>query len=129
MHIEKWGVVIAAGLLGWALCAAAMGIASAATPQAEALVIHALVAPILFVFVSRLYFQKYAYTTPLQTACIFVSIAILMDFLVVGLLLNHGLGLFASPLGTWVPLLLIFSATHITGLLVVSTPHYRVPVR
>ena len=26
MHIEKWGVVIAAGLLGWALCAAAMGL-------------------------------------------------------------------------------------------------------
>lgn len=129
MHAGKWGVVITTGLLGWALCTAVLRIAIAAMPLAEALVIHALLAPILFIFVSRFYFQRFAYTTPLRTAGVFAVVVLVMDFFVMGLYLRHSLDLFVNLLATWIPLLLIFSATHITGLLVASAPRYKVTAR
>ncbi len=129
MNTSKLAAPFAAGLVGWALCAAVMNLALATTPLAEALVIHAIAAPILFIFVSVFYFQRFAYTTPLQTAFIFLFVVIFVDFFVVGLLINGNLAMFGSLLGTWIPFILIFSATHITGLLVSSSPRYSVPVR
>ncbi len=129
MNIEKLAVVFAAALLGWALCAATMSIGISTMPLAEALVIHALAAPFLFIFVSIAYFQRFAYTTPLQTAFIFVSVVIFVDVFVVGLLINGSLDMFRDPLGTWIPLILIFTATHITGLVVTNTRRYNLPVR
>ncbi len=129
MNIEKLAAVLGAAVFGWGLCAAAMSIGMTTTPLAEALVLHAIAAPILFIFVSVLYFQRFAYTTPLQTAFVFVCVVLFMDFFVVGLLVNGSLEMFASPLGTWIPLLLIFTATHITGLLVTSGRRYNVPAR
>ncbi len=128
MLSSKLGTVLGAALLGWAMSAAAMNLGLATTPLAEALVIHALAAPILFIFVSVYYFQRFAYTTPLTTAIIFVCVALFMDF-AVGLLFHGGLGMFASLLGTWIPLFLICAATHITGLLVMSGRRYNVPAR
>jgi hypothetical protein len=52
------------------------------------------------VLVSLLYFKKFNYTTPLQTALIFVGFVIIVDFLVVALLINRSLAMFASLLGT-----------------------------
>ena len=129
MNTEKLAVSSAAGLIGWALCAAVMSLVISNTPLAEALVIHALAVPIIFTFVSLFYFQRFAYTTPLQTAFIFVSVVILLDFFVVGLLINGRLDMFANPLGTWIPFILIFASTHITGLLVTSSRRYNIPAR
>ncbi len=129
MHTEKLAVVFAAALLGWALCAATMSIGMSAMPLAGALIIHAIAAPILFIFVSIAYFQRFAYTTPLQTAFIFVSVVIFVDFFVVGLLINGSLDMFGNPLGTWIPFILIFTATHITGLVVTGTRRFNLPVR
>ena len=129
MNAAKLAVVYAAALLGWVLCAATMRIGISTVPVSEALVIHALAAPIFFVLISVFYFQRFAYTTPLQTAFIFVSVVMFMDFAVVGLLVNGSLKLFANLLGTWIPFILIFSATHITGLLVTSGRRYSVSAR
>lgn len=129
MSFEKQVAVVGAALVGWGLCAAVMGIGLATMPLAEALVFHALAAPVLFIFVSNFYFQRFAYTTPLHTAFIFVCTVLFMDFFVVGLLMNRSLGMFANPLGTWIPMLLIFTATHITGLLVSGGRRYNVPAR
>jgi hypothetical protein len=73
-------------------------------------------APIFFTVVSLVYFNRFRYTTPLQTALIFVGLVIGMDFFVVALLINKSLDMFTSPLGTWVPFGLIFVATYLTGL-------------
>jgi hypothetical protein len=62
------------------------------------------------------YFTRFGYTTPLRTAVIFVSFAILMDFFVVALLVQRSLEMFASPLGTWIPFGLMFASTYLTGL-------------
>lgn len=129
MNAGKLTMLLVHALVGWALCAAIMSLSLAMLPLAEALIIHAIAAPIIFVFVSRSYFQKFACTTPLQTAFIFLSIVLLVDFFVVALSINHSLDMFASALGTWIPFILIFTATHITGLLTMIGSRRPVPVR
>jgi hypothetical protein len=116
MNIMKLVTIFAHAFVGWALCAATMGIGMAIMSLQNALVIHAIGAPIYFTLVSLIYFKKFNYTTPLQTATIFVGFVIAMDFFVVALLINRSLDMFTSPLGTWIPFALIFTSTYLTGL-------------
>jgi hypothetical protein len=115
MSAGKTIIVLVHAFVGWALCAATMGIGMATTSIKNALIIHAIGAPIFFIFVSLIYFKKFNYTTPLQTALVFVGFVILVDFLVVALLINRSLEMFASLLGTWIPFMLIFASTYLTG--------------
>jgi hypothetical protein len=118
MTIRKIAILLAHAFVGWALCAATMGIGMAATTLDRALLIHAFAAPVFFFLVSLFYFKKFNFTTPLHTGLIFVSFVILMDFFVVALLINHSFDMFTSWLGTWVPFALIFLSTYMTGLYV-----------
>jgi hypothetical protein len=103
------------GLVGWALCAATMGIGMATTTPQTALIIHAVAAPIFFAAVSSVYFGRFHYSSPLATAAVFVLFVIIVDFLVVGLLILRSLAMFESVLGTWLPFALIFGSTFLTG--------------
>jgi hypothetical protein len=116
MNIMKLVTILVHAFVGWALCAATMGIGMATVGLQNALVVHAVGAPIFFTLVSLVYFKKFNYTTPLQTALIFVGFVIAMDFFVVALLINRSLEMFASLLGTWIPFALIFTSTYVTGL-------------
>ncbi len=111
----KLVVIFVHAFVGWALCAATMGIGLAITSLQQALIIHAIAAPIFFTLISLLYFEKFHYTTPLQTALMFVGFVIAMDFFVVALLINRSVEMFASLLGTWLPFALIFTSTYVTG--------------
>ena len=115
MNVGKIITVLVHAFVGWALCAATMGIGMSTTTLENALIIHAIAAPIFFMLVSLVYFKTYNYTTPLQTAIIFVAFVIVMDFFVVALLINRSLDMFASLLGTWIPFALIFASTYLTG--------------
>jgi hypothetical protein len=95
-----------------------MGIGMATLTLETTLIVHAIGAPVYFTIISLIYFRKYNYTAPLQTAIIFVSFVIVVDFFVVALLINRSLEMFTSLLGTWLPFALIFTATYITGLIV-----------
>jgi hypothetical protein len=101
---------------GWALCAATMGVAIATTTQDNALYIHAVLAPVYFFVVSLNYFRTDYHLTPLRTALVFVSFVISVDFFVVALLILRSLEMFSSILGTWLPFVLIFLSTYLTGL-------------
>ncbi len=116
MQSRKIAIVLAHAFVGWFLCAATMGIGMAATTLSTTLIIHAIGAPIYFASVSIFYFKRYGYTRPLQTAIIFVSFVIVVDFFVVALLINKSLAMFKSALGTWIPFALIFISAFITGL-------------
>jgi len=116
MNIQKTAVIIVHAFVGWGLCAATMGIGMAVTSLENALIIHALAAPIFFAGVSLVYFRKFNYTTPLQTALIFIIFVMGMDFFVAALLINRSLEMFSSLLGTWIPFVLIFASTFLTGL-------------
>jgi hypothetical protein len=129
MNAGKIAVVLAHALVGWALCAATMGIGIAIMTLQQALVVHAIGAPIFFTLISIHYFRRFSYTTPLQTALIFVGVVIVVDFFLVALVINRSLDMFASLLGTWIPFALIFAATYVTGLLVVNRGQTRLAAR
>jgi hypothetical protein len=118
MNIKKITIILAHALIGWALCGATMGIGLATMPLEDALIVHALAAPVFFTGISLVYFQKFNYTTPFQTALIFVGFVMAMDFFVVALLINRSLDMFASLLGTWIPFALIFAAAYLRGVMV-----------
>ncbi len=93
-----------------------MGIGMATTSLHNALIIHAIGTPVYFAAVSLIYFNKFNYTTPLLTAAIFVGFVIAADFFIAAIVINRSLEMFASLLGTWIPFLLIFISTYVTGL-------------
>jgi hypothetical protein len=118
MKPAKIIVILIHGLVGWALCAATMGIGMSVTSIENTLIIHAIGAPIFFALVSLVYFTKYNFTTPIQTALIFLAFVMIVDFFLVALVINKSLEMFTSPLGTWIPFALIFTSTWLTGLAV-----------
>lgn len=108
-------ITIAHGIVGWALCGATMGIGMAATTLVNALVIHAIAAPVIFAGISLVYFRRFAYWSPLRTAAAFLGVVIIMDVFVVALLIERSFDMFGSPLGTWLPFLLIFLSSWWMG--------------
>ena len=115
MNIKKLVIIFVHAFIGWVLCAATMGIGMATMTIGKTLIVHAIGAPIFFAVVSLNFFRKFNYTTPLQTAMIFVGFVIAVDFFVVALLINRSLEMFVSLLGTWIPFALIFASTYLTG--------------
>ena len=93
-----------------------MGIGMATTSLENTLVIHAIGAPVYFGIVSLVYFKRFNYTTPLQTAAGFVGFVIVLDFFLVALLINKSLDMFTSLLGTWIPFALMSIPVYLTGL-------------
>jgi len=116
MTTKKLIVLLLHAFAGWLLCAATMGIGMALTTMEMALLIHAVAAPIFFGSISLVYYSKFNYTGPLATATIFVGFVMIVDFFLVGLLINRSLAMFASVLGTWIPFALIFASTLLVGL-------------
>ncbi len=118
MTNSQIAITIIHALIGWALCGATMGIGMAKTTLKRALIIHAIAAPIIFGVISYIFFTRFAYTTPLITALIFIGMVIALDFFLVALLIQRKLDMFKSVAGTWLPFALIFAATYIVGWLV-----------
>jgi hypothetical protein len=115
VNIAKLVMLLAHAFAGWMLCAAIIGIGLQVTTTANTLIAHAIGVPIIFAILSYMYFKAFNYTTPLQTALVFLVFAVLMDFFVIALLVQKSFAMFASVLGTWVPFALIFASTYVTG--------------
>lgn len=111
-------VIFAHALVGWALCGAIMGVGPTFLSMDTTLIIHAVAAPIIFGALSWNYFNRYGYTSPLQTALSFTAFVIFMDFFLVSWIIMGSFEMFSSVIGTWLPFALIFSATYLTGLYV-----------
>jgi hypothetical protein len=77
--------------------------------------VHAIGAPISAGTISWNYYRRFDYTTPLQTALVFVGFVIVVDFFLVALVIERSFEMFASPLGTWIPFASIFLATYLVG--------------
>lgn len=108
-------VTVAHGIAGWALCGATMGVSMAATKLGTALVIHAAAAPFIFAGVTLVYFRRFGYWTPLNAAATFLAVVIALDLFVVALMIEKSFDMFRSPLGTWLPFLLIFVSSWWVG--------------
>jgi hypothetical protein len=113
--MKRFFVIILHAFVGWALCAATIGIGFSLTTELNALIIHAIGAPLFFGSLSWFYFRKFHYTTPITTALIFLIFVMAVDFFLVALVIQRSLSMFASPLGTWIPFALIFFSTYLVG--------------
>lgn len=103
------------GFIGQLGCWGLMIGGQSITTLDNALIIHAIGAPIIFALVSFVYFKKLNYTNPLITGITFLAVVVFMDFFIVSLLINKNFDMFLSPLGTWIPFTLIFTSTYLTG--------------
>ncbi len=121
-RIQKTIVILVHAVLGWGLCGALIGIGFKVTAIENTLILHAIGVPIIFGAISWIYFNRFNYTTPLQTAIVFVSFAILMDFFIVALAVQRSFEMFASILGTWIPFALIFGSTYLVGSYITGGP-------
>jgi hypothetical protein len=111
-------VIAIFGVVGWALCGAIVFIGRELMPMDTTLMVHAIGAPVIFGALSWIYFSRFGYTKPLVTAALFVGIVIFMDVVLVALIIERSLEMFESLIGTWIPWVLIFFSTYLTGLVV-----------
>ncbi len=102
-------------IVGWAFCGAIMGIGRQIFSIGATLVVHAIGAPVGFALLSLFYFREFGFTSPIQTALLFVSIVVGLDLFLVAPVFEKSFAMFASVLGTWIPFALIFAATYVTG--------------
>ncbi len=109
-------IILIHAFIGWCLCGAIMFVGMEVTSIENTLIIHAIGAAIFFAVISLIYFRKFSYTSPLQTAIIFVAFVVFMDFFLVALLIEKSFEMFTSVLGTWIPFALIFISTYLMGL-------------
>ena len=116
MKIKETGIILIHALVGWGLCGAIIGIGRNVTSMETTLILHAIGAPVFFAIVALVYFKFFNFTSPLKTAAIFVGFVIFMDVFLVALFIEKSFAMFTSLLGTWIPFLLIFLATYITGM-------------
>ena len=116
VKIWKPLVILGHALVLWALCGMVMFVGMEVLSMQAALIAHLVGAPIIAALISLIYFKKFSYTSPLQTAVIFFSVVILMDFFVVALLIEKSFEMFTSIIGTWAPFALIFLSTYLTGI-------------
>jgi len=118
VQIREIVVLLVFALIAQMLCWAIMIIGQMVTSLENTLIAHAIGAPIIAIAVSSIYYKKFNYTTPLQTAIAFVSVVIAMDVFVVALVIEKSFEMFTSPIGTWIPISSIFLATYLTGVFV-----------
>ena len=118
--MKKIIIILLHAFVLWGLCGAIMGMGRSLTTIELTLIIHATGAPILASIISYLYYKNFNYTTPLQTAAIFVLFIIVMDAGLVAPIFEKSFDMFKSILGTWIPFTLIFASTYITGIIIKS---------
>jgi len=114
---KKIVIVLIHAFVVWALCGATIGIGRSITTMELTLIIHAIGALIFAALVSLIYCKKFNYTTPIQTAFIFLLFVIAMDGGLVAPVFEKSYEMFKSVLGTWIPFALIFLSTYVTGLI------------
>ena len=81
----------------------------------NALIIHAIAAPVIFAMISMFYFKKVNHYSPLFIATFFLVFVVFMDVVVVATLIERDFSMFKSIVGTWIPFFTIFLSTFITG--------------
>lgn len=118
LNFKKFIIILIHALIVWALCGATIAIGRSVTTMQITLVIHAIAAPIFAFAVSMFYYRKFNFTSPIWTAIIFLLVVIAMDAGLVAPVFEKSYVMFESILGTWIPLVLIFLSTYITGLIV-----------
>ncbi len=118
LNFQRIIIVLIHALIIWALCGVTIVVGRSITTIGTTLIIHAIAAPIFAFVVSLFYYKKFNYTSPIWTAIIFLIVVIAMDAGLVAPVFEKSYEMFKSILGTWIPFLLIFLSTYITGIII-----------
>lgn len=102
-------------LVGWMVCAAVLYTTMAWLSLNAALVVHAAAAMLVFGALSARYHRVRPNADSRVTALVFTGVVVALDAVIVALLVERSFAMFASPLGTWIPFALIFSASWLAG--------------
>ena len=113
--VTKAAVVLAFAVAVWAFCGAIMGIGPLVMSLDATLIVHAVGGPLGAAVAAWVYRRSFGSVGPLALAAIFVGVALALDFLAVAPLFVGNYGMFASPLGLWIPMALIFIANWLSG--------------
>lgn len=76
MCVRRPVTTLVHAFVGWALCFATMGIGMTATSLENALIVHAIGAPVYFSILSLSYFRRCSDANPLRTATVFEAATI-----------------------------------------------------
>jgi hypothetical protein len=118
--LKKSLVIFGFGFAGWMIWGIFIGIiiglkSGNMIDETGDLLLHATLPPIAFLIVSPIYFKKFNYAKPLQTAVAFPAIILMLDILIVALLVEGSFDIFASP-APWISYFLAFVFTLLVGL-------------
>ena len=106
--VKKAPIILAHSFVGWAFCAAIMGIGPQLIGMRITLIVHLILGPIGFGLLSIYYHRRFGFTSPIVTAAVFLLFVAGMDFFLVGLVILKSLKMFTSVIGIWLPFGLIF---------------------
>src|SRR5574341_676777 len=117
--LQRSGIAVGPALgwavVGWGACGLVFALARAALGVGAAVVIHLIAAPIIGAVVTRRLWSHARHPGIAATAATLAGTAALLDAILVAPFLERSFAMFASPAGTWIPLLLIFAASAATG--------------
>ncbi len=111
---NRFSVVVHA-LVGWVVCGATIGVGRQLVSMQATLIIHAVVAPVVFALLTWHYFTRFPESSPARTALAMLAIVVGLDALLVAPVFERSYAMFASILGTWVPFASIFTVSYLVG--------------
>jgi len=111
---------------GWAACALIMAGLLALVGPRVAVVVHALIVPVVFSVLAIRYFRARGARPPFTTAATFTAAALGLDMTVLAGLVQRSPAMLASIAGLWAPAALILLVTWTVGALMGMRPA-RVP--
>jgi succinate-acetate transporter protein len=114
-QVNRNAAFVGLALLGWAICGSTIAVGRQFLSMPDTLLVHAIVAPIVFALLSTHFFSRYPAASPLGTSLGFVGIVVGLDAFVVAPLIEHSYAMFTRPLGTWIPFASIWLSSFLVG--------------
>ena len=119
--MSRNAALVGHAVVGWAACGATIAVGRQFLSMSNTLIVHTVVAPVVFALLSMHFFRDYRDTTPLKTGLVLVAIVIGLDAFVVAPIIEHSYAMFRSPLGTWIPFASMWLASFLVGHLRTTT--------
>ncbi len=102
-------------LVGWAICGGTIGIGRQVASMDTTLLIHAVVAPLVFGLLTWHYSRRFPESSAASTSLAMVGIVVGLDALVVAPFVERSYAMFTSVIGTWLPFASIAAASYLVG--------------
>ncbi len=104
--------LIGFALAGWLICGATIGVGRQILSMQSTLIVHAIVAPTVFLVLAWSYSRWFPAIRPIRVSGTMLSVVVSLDAFLVAPFIEHSYAMFGSWLGTWLPFVLIVAAAH-----------------